>query len=225
MKIVLLSGLDGTGVLFKPLLDVLPTNVEPIVVSYPPDEKLSYGKLVEHVMSRLPKDEVYILIGESFSGPIAYEIALRQPGNMKAVVFVASFLKPPQRLVLGLTKLLPRSLLLSLPIPAFVIKLFMLGSKASTKLVDLFRLSLSKVSAKVLAYRLDEIANLDIKLQQCNIKAIYIQASDDYLVPDQCVEAFKGVMDNLEVYRVDGPHFILQANAQACVDILMKEIV
>ena len=107
MKIILLPGLDGTGTLFKPLSDVLPSTIESLVISYPPDEKLSYTELTAYVMDRLPTDEAYVLLGESFSGPIAYEIALRQPRNMHAVIFVASFLTPPQRLVLGLSKLLP----------------------------------------------------------------------------------------------------------------------
>ena len=72
MKIVLLPGLDGTGELFKPFIDSLPPGIEPILVSYPPKEKLGYGELSDYVMSRLPKDEEYLLVGESFSGPIAY---------------------------------------------------------------------------------------------------------------------------------------------------------
>jgi len=224
LKIILLPGLDGTGILFKPFIDALPSTIETLVISYPPDEKLSYKGLTEYVMDRLPKDEAYVLLGESFSGPIAYEIALSQPGNMKAVVFVASFLKTPQRLVLGLSRLLPRSLLLSLPMPEFVIKLFLLGPKASTQLVDLFRVSLNKVSAKVLSYRLNEITNLSINKQKCDVRAVYIQADDDYLVPERCVETFKEVMDNLKIYQVTGPHLILQANPLASSEIIVNEI-
>lgn len=40
MKVVLLPGLDGTGVLFKPLIDVLSSEINVQIISYPPDEKL-----------------------------------------------------------------------------------------------------------------------------------------------------------------------------------------
>ena len=222
MKLVLLPGLDGTGNLFKPFIDALPSTIETLLITYPTDEKLSYNQLTEYVIDNLPTDDEFILMGESFSGPIAYEIALRCPNNLKSVIFVASFLEPPQRLVLGLSKLLPRSLLMSLPIPELIIKLLLLGPTASTQLVDLFRVSIKKVSGKLLSYRLNEIANLKLNKQRCSVVAVYIQATDDYLVPEHCVKPFEEVMENFRVYQVDGPHFILQANPYACVDILIK---
>lgn len=224
LKLVLLPGLDGTGLLFKPFIDALPSGVETSVIAYPVDEKLSYEQLTEYVIERLPKTETFVLLAESFSGPVACKIALQPPANMKSVVFIASFLAPPQKLVLGLSRLLPRRLLLSLPVPEFVVKLFLLGPDVSASLIDLFRMSLSKVSAKVLSYRLDEIAGLKFKAQRCDLEAVYIQASDDYLVPEQCVEPFREVMHKLKVYQVKGPHFILQANPQNCADILLEEV-
>ena len=224
LKLVLLPGLDGTGLLFKPFTDALLSDVETIVITYPADEVRSYEQLTEDVIAQLPKTEPFVLVAESFSGPIAYAVALQQPENMQSVVFVASFLKPPQRLVLGLSRLLPRRLLLSLPVPELVAKLFLLGSNVSDSVVELFRTSLRDVPAKVLSYRLDEIARLNLKLQTCDMKAIYLQATDDYLVPDSCVEPFKEVMDQLKVCLIEGSHFLLQTSPQACVDILLTEI-
>ena len=203
---------------------MLPSGVETSVITYPPDEMSGYQQLTDYVVAQLPENEEFVLLAESFSGPIAYAIALRQPENMTSVVFVASFLEPPQRLVLALSRLLPRRLLLSLPVPEIILKLLLLGPDASASLVDLFRLSLSKVSAKVLTYRLDEIASLRINMQKCDLKAIYIQASDDYLVPEGCAEVLKDVMKKLTVHQVEGPHFILQANPQACADLVMEEV-
>lgn len=48
-RLVLLPGMDGTGTLFEPLLDVLAAEWEPIVVRYPPDEALGYDALLEVV--------------------------------------------------------------------------------------------------------------------------------------------------------------------------------
>ena len=224
MKLVLLPGLDGTGLLFKPFIDVLPSGVEALVITYPPDEMSGYQQLADYVLAQLPENEEFVLLAESFSGPVAYKIALQQPANMQAVVFVASFLKPPQRLVLALSRLLPRRLLLSLPVPEIILKLLLLGPDASASLVDLFRLALGKVSAKVLTYRLDEIASLNIAMLKCDTRALYIQASDDYLVPEGCAEAFMGVMNNITLHQVEGPHFILQANPQGCADLILEEV-
>ena len=100
----------------------------------------------------------------------------------------------------------------------------MLGPKAGTQLVDLFRVSLNKVSANVLSYRLNEITNLSIRKQKCDVKAVYIQADDDYLVPERCVETFKEVMENLKIYQLSGPHLILQANPLESSEIIVNEM-
>ena len=69
-----------------------------------------------------------------------------------------------------------------------------------------------------------EIAKLHKKLLHCNTRAIYIQASNDKLVSSKSVNVFEDVMDNLSVYKVKGPHFILQTNPSACTKIIITEL-
>src|SRR4051794_21410907 len=99
MRVFLLPGLDGTGRLFAPLLRVLPSDVQTTVVSYPPDECRSYRELCEHVAALLPTDEPYIILAESFSGPIAVRIAAASPQSLRAVVLCASFVYVPRYFV------------------------------------------------------------------------------------------------------------------------------
>ena len=91
MKVILLPGLDGTGLLFKPFIEALPKNIETLVISYPKIKIQNYGELVSYVIAQLPEED-YILVGESFSGNIAYQIALSNPKHLKSIIFVASFL-------------------------------------------------------------------------------------------------------------------------------------
>jgi pimeloyl-ACP methyl ester carboxylesterase len=223
MKVVLLPGLDGTGILFKPLLDVFPKDIIPLVISYPPDATLSYKELVDFVLDQLP-EENFILVAESFSGPIAYQVVLRKPGNLLSVIFVATFLSYPRRLLIKFSRLLPISLLLKLPIPDFVLKLLLFGPVTNNQLIDLFRQSMKQVSANVLSFRLREIANLPTEHQPCDIKATYLQATDDKLVPSSCLKDFERMFKNLSVLQVKSSHFILQTNPITCTDVLTKEI-
>jgi hypothetical protein len=71
MKWILLPGFDGTGTLFAPFLRALPPGIEPVVVTYPADRNPSADELVGFVLKRLPESEPFVLIAESFSGPIA----------------------------------------------------------------------------------------------------------------------------------------------------------
>jgi hypothetical protein len=40
MKVVLLPGLDGTGILFKPFIEVLSSEIIVQVISYPTEKKI-----------------------------------------------------------------------------------------------------------------------------------------------------------------------------------------
>ncbi len=72
---ILLPGLDGTGDLFAPLLEVFPETLEPFVISYPPDQLLGYRELEEFVAAKLPADRDFAIVAESFSGPLAARLA------------------------------------------------------------------------------------------------------------------------------------------------------
>lgn len=91
MKLVLLPGLDGTGTLFTPLLDHLAAT--PVVASYPP-EPLSYERLLAQVARLLP-DGPFVILAESFSGPLAIRLAYRRPPGLQALVLVSSFPRFP----------------------------------------------------------------------------------------------------------------------------------
>lgn len=84
--LVLLPGLDGTGLLFQPLIEMLPSNIKPIVVSYPPDKLLGYNELLPIVLKCLPTDKSFIVLGESFSGPLALRVASTRPDNLEGLV-------------------------------------------------------------------------------------------------------------------------------------------
>ncbi len=45
MNLVLLPGLDGTGELFRPFIEILPKDINALVISYPGNIKLSYEEL------------------------------------------------------------------------------------------------------------------------------------------------------------------------------------
>jgi len=225
MKLILLPGLDGTGLLFQPLLEALPSELDVIVISYPHDVLMSYEELIEYVAARLPEED-YILIAESFAGPIAYQLVQRKPSHLKSVIFVATFLDSPRPLLGRLSGLFSPSLIRFMP--DLMLKTFLLGSAANKGMLKLFKESVNKVSPKVLSFRLGELSKRS-KLdhhqdQKQNVSAIYIQASNDKLVLKKSVKDFKKVFSGLEVFEVKGSHFILQTNPQACSQIINNHL-
>lgn len=222
MRVLLLPGMDGTGILFKPLVDSLPGDIEVTVISYPVNEKLSYQQLTEYVIKKLPTHDNYVLVAESFSGPIAFLIAKNPPSHLKSVIFVASFLHSPQRF-LNAIKWLPLTIFFYLPIPHYIIWWLLLGKEKKDELISLFKETLRKVSKRVLAFRLREIANLSLSSKKVDIHCSYIQAAHDKLVPPSNLEAFKKVIKDITVIPVSGPHCILQANPIVCAEVIANE--
>ena len=92
------------------------------------------------------------------------------------------------------------------------------------KLLNYLKKTLKIVSSDVFTFRLGEISKLHRYLAACDIKAIYIQATDDKLVPKSSVEEFKKVFKNITIFCIEGTHFILQVNPTACAEILENEI-
>ena len=224
MKIVLLPGLDGTGELFKPLIDVLPDEFETLVISYSPENNQNYEELTELVLSQLPKEK-FILLAESFSGPIAYQVAIRHPTHLQSVVFVATFLECPRPFLLTLSRFLPMRFLFSLSMPKFLMRAFLFGSAMNNQLIKAFQQSIKQVSPSVLSFRLQEISKLSSVHISCGIKAIYLQATNDQLVPSKCLESFRTVFDNISLFSIEGSHLLLQSNPLACAKIIVNKTV
>jgi pimeloyl-ACP methyl ester carboxylesterase len=229
MKLILLPGLDGTGALFKPLIQALNSNLSVETISYPPSEQLSYLDLVDYVANLLPSGEDFYLVAESFSGPIGLAIAsdlarANQPNRLKGVVFIASFASPPSLLAKYLAPLIPARLISPNWIPNFIVKKLMLGAtgKVST---DQFWQAVQEVDAPVLKQRILAIRQIELNLQQViKLPCCYIQANQDWLVPAKNIIHFQQLCPNLTTYRIDGPHFIAQANPTAISNLIISFI-
>ena len=75
--LVLLPGMDGTGRLFQPFVEALGSEVHVQTIAYPPSESLTCAELAAFATSALPRAGPLVILGESFSGPIAVEVAAR----------------------------------------------------------------------------------------------------------------------------------------------------
>src|SRR5580698_6226929 len=129
--VVLLPGMDGTGELFTPLLKILRPSLDATVVRYP-DEPLGYSALQEIAAEALPRDRRFIVVGESFSGPIAVALASASPPGLSGFILCASFVRPPRRFagtLAGLLGILPRT-----RIPDAIAAHYMMGRFATLEL-------------------------------------------------------------------------------------------
>ena len=216
--------MDGTGDLFRPLLERLPSSFEPVVVSYPPDQHWSYAQLARHVRGLLPQNEPFAVLGESFSGPIAIQIASNRPANLRALILCCTFAKNPHPRFRAFRKMLRVFPIKN--IPSFVSGFVLLGSESTPDRREEFEAVLGKVDPSVLRTRAQEILDVDVtdRLQEIEVPTIYIQAADDLVVPKSAAEHIRSHMPDLGVVETSGPHFLIQTKPETVVAAIRNHV-
>jgi pimeloyl-[acyl-carrier protein] methyl ester esterase len=210
MRIAMLPGLDGTGLLFGPALDVCPAGLEAVVQPLPREEPLSYPALAESILPDLPITEPYLLLAESFSGPLALEIAARKPTGLCGVVLVATFVTSPCPWWLPV---LPWSWLFRITPPAFLVRLLLLGRRAPAESLRLFKEAVSSVKPQVMASRVRLVSSVDARraLEACPVPILYLRATRDSIVREDALAEILRVRSDVEHHEIVAPHLVLQA--------------
>jgi pimeloyl-ACP methyl ester carboxylesterase len=213
--LVLLPGLDGTGVLFRPLLEHLPPHVSAVAVEYPRDRALGYTELIPFVLDALPRDRPFVLLAESFGGPLAVRVAATRPDGLTALILCASFVSCPHPLV-------PKwaaAFVTAFPFRAFPelsrLKAW-LGGYSTGALRALSREALSSVRPAVLAHRTREVIRTDVArdLAGLDVPLLYIQGRYDLVVPGGNLERIRRIKPTVRVAQLPAPHMVLQTRAE-----------
>jgi pimeloyl-ACP methyl ester carboxylesterase len=218
--------MDGTGHLFDAFLKCLSAGNQTKIVSYPAQAYLSYEQLEELVVRELPVSGKYIIIAESFSGPIALRLASRAYGDLVTIVLVSSFAYRPLGWKGSLLARLPLSVIFRLPFPDFVLRTFLLGSSASADDLSRARQVIGQVRPQVLASRLKEALTSDYGKHQIHVHAIVrvvaIFAEYDHLLGHRSRQSVAEVCSKAEIEIVPAPHLALQAAPTAVLSALQK---
>lgn len=218
--LLLLPGLDGTGLVFEPLLTYLPAEIETQVVRYPVDRIMSFQEHVAFVRKQLPKRKPFVLLAESFSGPIGLQLLADPPDNLVGVLFVATFAHYPSPFLLDASRILPQGLLLKLFSTTLFSRFFCLG-RASGDAVRIFHEALESVKLNVLSHRLQILTELPPPPDTTfSGPCLYLQASNDRLVPSRAVAPLQKHLPQLQVMKIHGPHIVLLAQPEAGARII-----
>ena len=157
--LLLLPGLDGTGLIFEPLLTHLPEEIDAQVVRYPVDRVMSFQEHVTFTRKQFPRKKPFVLLAESFSGPISLQLLAEPPDNLVGVIFVATFARHPSPFLVDAGRYLPQKLLLNLFSKTPLGRFFCLGG-ASADAAEILRKALESVKLSVLSNRLKILAEL-----------------------------------------------------------------
>lgn len=213
--VVLLPGLDGTGSLLAGFATALAPHYDVEIVSYPPHDALSYEELAAYVRARLPQRD-FLLVGESFSGPIALRLAAEEPPFLRAVILGASFARfdlPLKWWIAMASGLVPPRLM-----PPFVLDAMLMGGRASPDMKRLLAESLRAVSPQVLANRVRAALAVDLPRSGIVIRKplLYLRAGADRLMPVGSAEVVAALAPQMQLAEIPAPHFLFQVEPECC---------
>ncbi|ELX09612.1 protein BioH [Janthinobacterium sp. HH01] len=205
--------MDGTGNLFAPLIEALNDEFAITIVRYPTHEPLGYSELEAIARRALPASGQFILLGESFSGPIAISIAETRPEGLVGLVLCCTFARSPRPALSALSRLASH-----LPIklaPTALINHALLGRQATRTLRAALAAAIAAVSSRVLQTRLRAVLTVDVsaKLKMLQLPLLYMQASEDRVVPASVGHDISALYPATQLIALRGPHCLLQAAA------------
>jgi pimeloyl-ACP methyl ester carboxylesterase len=210
VTLVLLPGLDGTDVFFRPLLKALPSWVTPIVVQYPQEGRNDYEQLFEIVSAAVGNLCDYWILGWSFSGPLALRLAAQRGHHIRGVILCASFVRAPRR-ALAWCRFAAVGPIFSIVrvarrLPAFF--------SARRETWDDKAETWTRVSAATLARRIRAALSIDARetLSRCHSPIVYLASSRDVMVPRWNADEIVRHSPSTRIVVIEGSHMGLYTN-------------
>ena len=211
--LVLLPGLDGSGELFGSFTAALLPELPPLLISYPRDQVLDYRELTDYVRARLPRGQPFVVLGESFSGPVAIALAASEP-DCAGLILAGSFARNPHSLLSGMQRF--AALLPVWPSLTPVIAPLLLGRQRLPAL----RQVVAQVAPAVLRGRVHEVLTVDYSKQMTMVRVpvLYLQAAQDRVVPGSAARHLQALCPAMQVVSLPGPHLLLQTLPHQAAD-------
>jgi pimeloyl-ACP methyl ester carboxylesterase len=217
-RAILLPGIDGSGRLFGPLLAAGPRRIAPETISFPPDQPLGYDGLLDRVRAALPRGR-FLLVAESFSGPLAIRLAAERPRGLAGLVLAATFLHRPLHPLLHPIRGLVGARLFGVAMPAALVRHFMAGPDAPDALVREVQAAVGATTPEVMALRAMEALRADVRAELGRVDApiLVLSPTRDRLIRADVGDEILGLRPDADVVRLDAPHMILQRAPHACL--------
>jgi hypothetical protein len=144
-NLILLPGLDGTGILFANLINQLEEEFQITVISYPSSSRCSLDDLAQIVKDKMPDPQNSIILAESFAGLVALTLLEKLSAPPKGIIFGMCFVESPFKVLLRVVSGLPISSIPWSHIPERVYRKFCLGKSATSDQIENLRKVLGMV--------------------------------------------------------------------------------
>jgi pimeloyl-ACP methyl ester carboxylesterase len=220
----ILPGLDGTTRMLDAFIAAARAagfgNVH--AIGYPPDRPLGYAELETFARAALPIQAPFVLLGESFSGPIAIAIAADPPPNLIGLVLSTTFDRAPVPLLApfaSLTRFAPTRAL-----PTAALSAVLLGRWSTPELRRTLRAALDDVAPTVQRARAAAAMRVDMsdRLAHIAVPTLMLKANHDRLLRAGVGRQLLAGIANVRQVALDGPHLLLQTRTDRCAEAVAQ---
>jgi pimeloyl-ACP methyl ester carboxylesterase len=212
MKLVLLPGMDGTGRLFRRFVNELnKLGHESMVISYPTDCLWGYEEIEAYVRASLPNNEAYVVLAESFSGPVGLRLAAFPPSGMQGLILSCTFARISSPVLRGLASV--GRFFSARWIPQFVMGRLLYGRHATPELMRELVLALRMAPDTVLKHRLSDVMRIDVtdSIEKIEMPVLHLQAKEDRVIGSENSLWLAAHIKSMQVRQFAGPHLLLQS--------------
>lgn len=219
-EVVILPGFDGAAALREQFRSCLERHgVATRAIAYPTDMPLGYDDLEPLVRAQLPSNTDFVLLGESFSGPLAIRLSVNPPAGLRGLVLSTTFARSPMpqlRPLAGLTRFAPVRL------PMVLLSWWLFGRWATPELQETLGKTLESVSPAVLRFRAAAVLRVDVStlLASVQVPALNLVAIHDRLLTSSVAQGLAAGLPHCRTVRIAGPHLLLQAAPEPCAQAI-----
>lgn len=204
--------MDGTALLFHRFDAALraQTTIDTQAIAYPA-APLDYTALEAFVRERLPQDRPFVVLAESFSGPLGAALRANPPPGMRALILCCSFVRNPRPMLAPLRHLL--GLVPFGAMPGFALRQALLAPCSTPQLQAELATALAQVPPSVLRQRLRAVLETDASrsFARGSLPVLYLRARHDRLVPLANALQILRQAAGAQLVDIAAPHMLLQA--------------
>ncbi|MCF3476089.1 alpha/beta fold hydrolase [Stenotrophomonas sp. 22692] len=212
--VLMLPGLDGSSRLSPPFLSALQAyGLTTQAITLPAQGPQDHATLAQRLWSQLPS-RPFILLAESFSGPLAVELATRHPTGLRGLVLAATFARRPVPLPAASAALLSPAW--PLP-PVALLARLLLGPWYTRGHTSMLRDALARTPTSTLRQRAAATLRVDVRalLPAIQVPTLCLHACHDRLLWPPSVAELQALLPDARHVSLEGPHLLLQARADA----------
>lgn len=212
--VVMLPGLDGTGLLSARFVEAMQAHgMQVRILSMPVHGPQDYTTLASILRPQLPASP-FVLLAESFAGPLAIELAAAGQPGLHGLVLSATFARRPVPLPAASARILAPAW----PLPPLTLMARLLLGRWRTRANQReLGLAIAQVPAATLRQRAATTLQVDVRalLPELVLPTLCLHALQDRLLWPPSVAELQVLLPGARHVSLEGPHLLLQARADA----------